>query len=96
MSARGVHFAVPLAQGRALVAAKSDRELMSSIEQIEDSWDKPFVVESDKAWDAIHRCWKPPSASISLICQLELWRQPARPGRADLLGGIRWPTHRWL
>ena len=56
MSARGVHFAVTVAQARALVAAKSDRVLMSLIEQIEEAWEKPFVVESDKAWDAIHRC----------------------------------------
>jgi hypothetical protein len=56
MSARGVHFAVTPAQARALVAAKSDRELMTLIEQIEEAWERPFVVESDKAWDAIHRC----------------------------------------
>jgi hypothetical protein len=29
---------------------------MTLIEQIEEAWDEPFVVESDKAWDAIHRC----------------------------------------
>jgi hypothetical protein len=56
MSARGVHFAVTKAQARALLAAKSDRALMSLIDQIEQTWEKPFVVESDKAWDAIHRC----------------------------------------
>jgi hypothetical protein len=56
MSARGVHFAVTQAQARALLAAKSDRRLMSLIDQIEQAWEKPFVVESDKAWDAIHRC----------------------------------------
>jgi Domain of unknown function (DUF1877) len=56
MSSRGVHFAVTPAQARALVAAKSDRELMTLIEQIEEAWERPFVVESDKAWDAIHRC----------------------------------------
>jgi hypothetical protein len=26
------------------------------IEEIEETWEEPFVVESDKAWDAIHRC----------------------------------------
>jgi hypothetical protein len=56
MSARGVHFAVTQAQARALLAAKSDRRLMSLIDQIEQAWEKPFVVESDNAWDAIHRC----------------------------------------
>ncbi len=29
---------------------------MSWIDQIEQAWEKSFVVESDKAWDAIHRC----------------------------------------
>jgi hypothetical protein len=29
---------------------------MALIAEIEDRWEKPFVVESDKAWDAIHRC----------------------------------------
>ena len=56
MSARGVHFAVTKAQAKALLAAKSDRALMRLIEQIEEAWEQPFVVESDKAWDAIHRC----------------------------------------
>jgi hypothetical protein len=56
MSARGVHFAVTSAQARQLLAAKSDRKLMGLIEEIEEAWEEPFVVESDKAWDAIHRC----------------------------------------
>src|SRR6266851_7236776 len=56
MSARGVHFAVTPAQAKELLAAKSDRKLMGLIEAIEEAWEKPFVVESDKAWDAIHRC----------------------------------------
>jgi hypothetical protein len=56
MSARGVHFAVTRAQAKELLAARSDRKLMGLIEAIEEAWDEPFVVESDKAWDAIHRC----------------------------------------
>jgi hypothetical protein len=56
MSARGVHFAVTPAQARDLLAAKSDRKLMALVDQIEEAWEEPFVVESDKAWDAIHRC----------------------------------------
>jgi hypothetical protein len=56
MSARGVHFAVTPAQEKQLLAAKSDRKLMKLIEEIEDAWEEPFVVESDKAWDAVHRC----------------------------------------
>jgi hypothetical protein len=56
MSARGVHFALTPAQAKRLLAAKSDRKLMEQIEEIEQAWEKPFVVESDKAWEAIHRC----------------------------------------
>jgi hypothetical protein len=56
MSARGVHFAVTPKQARELLAAKSDRQLMGLIEQIEEAWEEPFVAESDNAWDAIHRC----------------------------------------
>jgi hypothetical protein len=56
MSARGVHFAVTTAQQKALLTAKSDRKLMELVENIEEAWEEPFVCETDKAWDAIHRC----------------------------------------
>jgi hypothetical protein len=56
MSARGVHFAITPAQEKQLLAAKSDRKLMQLVEGIEEAWEEPFVVETDKAWDAIHRC----------------------------------------
>jgi hypothetical protein len=56
MSDRGVHFAVTPAQARALLAAKSDRKLLALIDELEEAWEVPFVVESDKAWNAIHRC----------------------------------------
>lgn len=56
MSARGVHFAVTSAQEKHLLAAKSDRKLMALVEEIEEAWEGPFLVETDKAWDAIHRC----------------------------------------
>jgi len=56
MPARGVHFAITPAQEKALLAAKSDRKLMELVEEIEGAWDEAFVCETDKAWDAIHRC----------------------------------------
>jgi len=56
MSARGVHFALTPALEKKILAAKSDRKMMELIEAIEEAWEKPFVVETDKAWDAIHRC----------------------------------------
>jgi hypothetical protein len=56
MSGLGVHFAVTPAQAKALLAAKSDRALMVLVEEIEDAWEEPYVVETDKAWNAIQRC----------------------------------------
>ena len=56
MSARGVHFAVTPAQEKRLLAAKSGRKLMELADEIEEAWERPFVCETDKAWDAIHRC----------------------------------------
>jgi hypothetical protein len=56
MAGRGVHFAVNKARAKALLSAKSNRKLMAFIDAIEEAWEKPFVAESDKAWDAIHRC----------------------------------------
>jgi hypothetical protein len=56
MPARGVHFAVTPEQEKRLLAAKSGGKLMELVEEIEEAWEKPFVCETDKAWDAIHRC----------------------------------------
>jgi hypothetical protein len=56
MSARGVHFAITPEQEQALLAARSDRKVMALVEEIEDGWEEPFVCETDKAWEAIHRC----------------------------------------
>ena len=56
MAARGVHFAITSDQLASLLAASNDDELMEVIEQIEEAWEKEYLAESDKAWDAIHRC----------------------------------------
>jgi hypothetical protein len=56
MGARGVHFAVTSDQLARLLAASDDDGLMEVIEQVEDAWDKDYLAESDKAWEAIHRC----------------------------------------
>lgn len=57
MAARGVHFALSNRQYSAVGSCKSDLELISFIqEDIEEEWDKEWLYESDKAWDAIHRC----------------------------------------
>lgn len=52
-----MHFAVTSEQLSQLLDATGDDErLMSVIEDIEEAWDEEFLAESDKAWDAIHRC----------------------------------------
>jgi Domain of unknown function (DUF1877) len=56
MACRGVHFAITSDQQTSLLAASNDAKLMEVIEQIEEAWDKDYLAESDKAWDAIHRC----------------------------------------
>ena len=56
MAARGVHFAITSGQLAGVLAASNDDDLMKVIDQIEDAWEKEYLAESDKAWDAIHRC----------------------------------------
>jgi hypothetical protein len=56
MPARGVHFAMTADQFARLLAARGDEQVMAVVEDIEEAWDKEFLAESDKAWDAMHRC----------------------------------------
>jgi hypothetical protein len=56
MACRGVHFAITSDQLGSVLAASNDDGLMQVIERIEEAWDKEYLAESDKAWDAIHRC----------------------------------------
>lgn len=56
MSGRGVHFAITPVQEEAILSANTDRKRMKLIEEIEQAWERPFVCETDKAWNAIHRC----------------------------------------
>lgn len=39
----------------ALLAARGDAAVQAIVEQIEESWDRAHLAETDKAWDAIHR-----------------------------------------
>lgn len=55
MGCRGVLFAIDDATTTALLAATSDDEVMEIVDSIEEEWDKQFLVETDKAWDALHR-----------------------------------------
>ncbi len=59
MACLGVHFALTPAQEKKLLSAvkKDDADLvMEIIEEIEEDWDEEFSFESDKSWDAMHRC----------------------------------------
>lgn len=57
MSCRGVFFALSQAQDAKLIEARGDQELLNIVqEDIERAWDTDWLVETDKAWDAIHRC----------------------------------------
>jgi hypothetical protein len=39
------------------LAATSDDEVLAIVqEEIEERWDEAWLVQLDKAWDAIHRC----------------------------------------
>lgn len=55
MGCRGVLFAISDVTVAALLAAKSDEDLMEIVESIEEDWDEQFTAETDKAWDAMHR-----------------------------------------
>jgi len=55
MSCRGVYFALTNEQADQLSQAARDSEVINCIEQIEKNWDRDWVFETDKAWDAIHR-----------------------------------------
>jgi Domain of unknown function (DUF1877) len=55
----GVHFAITSEQERSLLAADGgDSDTVGDLlEGIEESWDDDGLkVDTDKAWDAIHRC----------------------------------------
>jgi hypothetical protein len=57
MAGLGVHFALSLDQERRLLAASRDEDAVKEIsDEIEEAWDEPHLVDTDKAWDRIHRC----------------------------------------
>jgi len=58
MAARGVHFALTDKQRTHLISlVDSQGDVIAYIqEDIEEQWEKEWLCETDKAWDAIHRC----------------------------------------
>jgi len=57
MACRGVHFALDQQDLTRLLNASTDEERLSIVqEEIEQRWNADHLCETDKAWDAIHRC----------------------------------------
>jgi hypothetical protein len=63
MACRGVHFALTAEQASRLMdtPGADDEFLMAFVEELEEGpnregWDAEWTQETDKAWDAIHRC----------------------------------------
>lgn len=58
MACRGVLFAITDEQTQHLLGAaiQGDVAVEAIVEEIESAWDVEFLQETDKAWDAIHRC----------------------------------------
>jgi|SRR5690348_10522417 len=57
MACRGVFFALTkMEETKLLAAADSDAVLEIITEEIEERWDREWLVEMDKSWDAVHRC----------------------------------------
>jgi|ERR1700687_1742722 len=57
MACRGVHFAISSTDADRLLAAPTPDEVLRIIqEDIEEKWDDEWLYQTDKAWDAIHRC----------------------------------------
>ncbi len=55
MTTRGVHFAITTAQAERLLAARDEETVVEIVEEeIEEEWEAAY--ETDKAWDALHRC----------------------------------------
>jgi hypothetical protein len=58
MGCRGVLFAITKEEAERLRSARgNDADVLSIVQdEIEEAWDESFLCETDKAWDAIHRC----------------------------------------
>lgn len=55
MAGRGVYFALTEEQANRLSEAEGDEQVMEVIEALEEEWDRDWLFETDKAWDALHR-----------------------------------------
>jgi Domain of unknown function (DUF1877) len=70
MACRGVFFAVTSAQKDHLMVLESDDKRLRYIqEEIEGAWDEQHLMETDKAWDAMHRCLTDGTLAVSRSSQ---------------------------
>lgn len=56
MSCLGVHFALNDEEAAALLAASDNESILGFIEALEEKWDEEWLSQTDKSWDALHRC----------------------------------------
>jgi len=57
MACRGVLFALSPDDEQKVLSCTSDAELLSLVQDdIEQRWEEKHLAETDKAWDAMHRC----------------------------------------
>jgi hypothetical protein len=56
MACLGVHFAPAPEAERRLLAAEDGAGVLAVVGEIEEAWDEAWLAQSDKAWDALHRC----------------------------------------
>ncbi|MGC4056433.1 MAG: YfbM family protein [Paludibaculum sp.] len=57
MASRGVHFAIERTDAERLLSAASDEAVLAIVQdEIEERWEEEWLYQTDKAWDAIHRC----------------------------------------
>jgi hypothetical protein len=56
MACRGVLFALTEEQAQRFLGAQDDEEVRALVEEVEEAWDEHYLQQTDKAWDAIHRC----------------------------------------
>ncbi len=75
----GMHFAISYEQAMKLLQCKSDEELVTMVEEeIEEVANEDNSFQTDKAWDAIHRCLSNGTLDV---------RQGTRPLNLAIFGG---------
>lgn len=55
MTCLGVHFALAPEDAEKLLAAADGAAVLELISEIEERWDEAWLVQTDKAWEALHR-----------------------------------------